>query len=53
MRDAIKQRKITTLYVPTRENLADAFTKALPSPQFYFLMNTIMGEQVFTIEDDD
>ncbi|KAF8670346.1 cytochrome p450, partial [Rhizoctonia solani] len=34
MRNIIEKRKVTTLYVPSNENLADAFTKALPAPQF-------------------
>ncbi|QRW18725.1 integrase core domain protein [Rhizoctonia solani] len=47
MRDTIEKRMISTLYVPSNENLADALTKALPAPQFNYLTNAIMGEQVF------
>ncbi|KAF8752457.1 Reverse transcriptase (RNA-dependent DNA polymerase) [Rhizoctonia solani] len=47
MRDTIEKRMISTLYVPSNENLADALTKALPAPQFNYLRNAIMGEQVF------
>ncbi|KAF8748772.1 Reverse transcriptase (RNA-dependent DNA polymerase) [Rhizoctonia solani] len=47
MRNTIKKRMISTLYVPSNENLADALTKALPAPQFNYLTNAIMGEQVF------
>ncbi|KAF8747055.1 Reverse transcriptase (RNA-dependent DNA polymerase) [Rhizoctonia solani] len=44
MRNIIKQHKVSTLYVPTHENLANAFTKALLAPQFRYLMQSIMGE---------
>ncbi|QRW21879.1 Copia-like polyprotein/retrotransposon [Rhizoctonia solani] len=44
MRDLIEKRKVATLYVPTKENLANAFTKALPAPQFSYLMQGIMGK---------
>ncbi|QRV95406.1 integrase core domain protein [Ceratobasidium sp. AG-Ba] len=56
MRDIIKQRKVSTLYVPSKENLADAFTKALPAPQFSYLAKVFMGEPFATItevEDDE
>ncbi|QRV73508.1 Retrovirus-related Pol polyprotein from transposon TNT 1-94 [Ceratobasidium sp. AG-Ba] len=56
MRDIIEQRKVSTLYVPFKENLADAFTKALPAPQFSYLANIFMGEPFATItevEDDE
>ncbi|QRW23943.1 Retrotransposable element Tf2 protein [Rhizoctonia solani] len=46
MRDIIEKRKVTTLYVPSNENLADAFTKALPAPQFRYLMRSIMGKPI-------
>ena len=45
MRDCIENRKLTTLYVNTKENLADALTKPLPTPQFYHLIEQMMGEQ--------
>ena len=32
VRDAITQKHVTTVYVPSRDNLADLFTKALPTP---------------------
>ncbi|QRW23995.1 Reverse transcriptase [Rhizoctonia solani] len=47
MRNTIKKRMISTLYVPSNKNLADALTKALPAPQFNYLTNAIMGKQVF------
>ncbi|KAF8700906.1 hypothetical protein RHS03_06593, partial [Rhizoctonia solani] len=53
MRDIIEKRKVTTLYVPSNKNLADAFTKALPAPQFRYLMKSIMGEPIKEpIEDE-
>ncbi|KAF8749245.1 Reverse transcriptase (RNA-dependent DNA polymerase) [Rhizoctonia solani] len=53
MRDIIEKRKVTTLYVPSNENLADAFTKALPAPQFRYLMRSIMGKPIEeSIEDE-
>lgn len=45
MRDCIKNRKLATLYVNTKENLADTLTKPLPTPQFYNLIEQIMGKQ--------
>ncbi|QRW21240.1 Retrovirus-related Pol polyprotein from transposon TNT 1-94 [Rhizoctonia solani] len=53
MRNIIEQRKVSTLYVPTHENLADAFTKALPAPQFRYLMRSIMGEITETSIEDE
>ncbi|QRW26084.1 integrase core domain protein [Rhizoctonia solani] len=53
MRDIIEQRKVSTLYVPTHENLANAFTKALPAPQFRYLMRSIMGEITETSIEDE
>ncbi|KAF8749140.1 Reverse transcriptase (RNA-dependent DNA polymerase) [Rhizoctonia solani] len=47
MRNTIEKRMISTLYVPSNKNLADALTKALPAPQFNYLTNAIMGKQVF------
>jgi hypothetical protein len=34
IREAVENRMITVKYVPTKENLADIFTKALPRPEF-------------------
>ncbi|KAG9073580.1 hypothetical protein FS749_014962 [Ceratobasidium sp. UAMH 11750] len=53
MRDVIEQRKISTLYVPSKDSLADAFTKALPAPQFSYLIKPIMGEPLATITEMD
>ncbi|QRW21854.1 Reverse transcriptase [Rhizoctonia solani] len=47
MHNTIEKRMISTLYVPSNKNLADALTKALPAPQFNYLTNAIMGKQVF------
>jgi hypothetical protein len=52
MRDIIEKRKISTLYVPSRDNLADVFTKALARPSFWYLINSVMGTQVIESEDD-
>ncbi|CEL57202.1 hypothetical protein RSOLAG1IB_12082 [Rhizoctonia solani AG-1 IB] len=52
MRDIIEQRKVSTLYVPSRDNLADAFTKGLATPQFWHLMNRIMGDIVFETDEE-
>ncbi|KAG8743533.1 hypothetical protein FRC12_015028 [Ceratobasidium sp. 428] len=52
MRDIIEKRKILSLYVPAPENLSNAFTKALPAPQFRYLMATVLGDQPFDDEDD-
>jgi hypothetical protein len=45
MRDCIESRKPSTLYVNTKENLVDALTKLLPTPQFCNLIERIMGKQ--------
>jgi hypothetical protein len=50
--DAINNGKIRMVYVPTQDNLADAFTKALPTPRFAYLVGSIMGQQLFMDEDD-
>ncbi|KAG9097124.1 hypothetical protein FRC06_007943 [Ceratobasidium sp. 370] len=52
LRDIIEKRKVTTLYVPSHDNIADAFTKALTAPQFSYMIKTILGSQVFDDEDD-
>ncbi|KAG9086902.1 hypothetical protein FRC06_002821, partial [Ceratobasidium sp. 370] len=53
MRDIIHERKVSTLYVPSKENLADAFTKALPAPQFSYLIKPIMGESLNVITETE
>ncbi|QRW11617.1 Reverse transcriptase [Ceratobasidium sp. AG-Ba] len=53
MRDIIQKGLVSTLYVPSKENLADAFTKALASPQFSYLTEMIMGEVILKIIDSD
>ncbi|KAF8666945.1 Reverse transcriptase (RNA-dependent DNA polymerase) [Rhizoctonia solani] len=53
MRDIIEKRKVTTLYVQTNENLADAFTKALAAPQFRYLMRSILGEQLEETKENE
>jgi hypothetical protein len=34
MRDDIENHHLDIAYIPTAENIADIFTKALPTPQF-------------------
>ncbi|QRV75603.1 Copia-like polyprotein/retrotransposon [Ceratobasidium sp. AG-Ba] len=53
MRDIIQKGLVFTLYVPSKENLADAFTKALASPQFSYLTEMIMGEVILKMIDSD
>ncbi|KAF8690093.1 Encoded by, partial [Rhizoctonia solani] len=53
MQDIIEKRKVTTLYVQTNENLADAFTKALAAPQFRYLMRSILGEQLEETKENE
>ncbi|KAG9124718.1 hypothetical protein FRC07_010508 [Ceratobasidium sp. 392] len=56
MCNIIDKRMVSTLYVPSKENLADAFTKALPAPQFIYLIKSIMGKPFATIvevEEDE
>ncbi|KAG8703200.1 hypothetical protein FRC09_004302, partial [Ceratobasidium sp. 395] len=45
MRDCIQKRMLSTMYVNTKQNLADVFTKALPTTQFNTLIEGVMGEQ--------
>ena len=42
IRDAAKKGLLTVLYFPIAENLADAFTKALPGPKLNYL-SSLMG----------
>jgi hypothetical protein len=53
IRDVIEKRKVTTLYVQTNENLADAFTKALAAPQFRYLMRSILGDDLMESKDNE
>ncbi|QRW26680.1 Retrovirus-related Pol polyprotein from transposon TNT 1-94 [Rhizoctonia solani] len=46
MHNIIEKQKVTTLYVPSNKNPADAFTKALLAPQFRYLMRSIMGKPI-------
>jgi hypothetical protein len=39
----IQERIIELSFVPTRDNLADILTKALPYHQFWYLADSIMG----------
>ncbi|CEL60459.1 Retrovirus-related Pol polyprotein from transposon TNT 1-94 OS=Nicotiana tabacum PE=2 SV=1 [Rhizoctonia solani AG-1 IB] len=52
IRDVIEKRKVTTLYVQTNENLANAFTKALAAPQFRYLMQLILGDNSMESKDN-
>ena len=36
---------ISVIYCPTKENVADIFTKALPKPQFEYLRAKLMGHE--------
>ena len=37
--------EITVVYCPTKENVADILTKALPKPQFLYLRSKLMGHE--------
>jgi hypothetical protein len=43
IKSLVEDHKIQLVYIPTKEQLADIFTKALPSQQFASLRNEIMG----------
>ncbi|QRV96326.1 Copia protein [Ceratobasidium sp. AG-Ba] len=43
VRDYKEKNAFTLAYVPTRDNLADAFTKALPYTQHWYLANDYLG----------
>jgi hypothetical protein len=50
VRECVENHKITVPYVATAENLADFFTKPLPSKQFFALRDRIMN---ITADDHD
>ena len=41
LREAVEDKKISVVYVPTDENLADIFMKALPKPKFKLLVERL------------
>jgi hypothetical protein len=43
VRECVENHKITVPYVATADNLADFFTKPLPSKQFFALRDRIMN----------
>ncbi|KAF8715625.1 Reverse transcriptase (RNA-dependent DNA polymerase), partial [Rhizoctonia solani] len=43
IRDKIHQMKITVSFIPTRDNLADPFTKPLNYNQHWYLANSFLG----------
>ena len=45
VRDLVETGKINLLHVPSKDNLANINTKALPSPQFLYLREQVLGRQ--------
>jgi len=43
--DLVETGKINLLHVPSKDNLANINTKALPSPQFLYLREQVLGRQ--------
>lgn len=45
IRDHLASNEVRLLYCASADNLADMLTKALPTPQFRFLSNSVLGNQ--------
>jgi len=45
IRDLVETGKINLLHFPSKNNLADINTKALPRPQFLYLTEQVLGRQ--------
>jgi len=43
--DLVETGKINLLHVPSKDNLVDINTKALPRPQFLYLREQVLGRQ--------
>jgi hypothetical protein len=43
LEEAVTEKLIRLQYVPTQDNVADIYTKALPGPRFNELSKKIMG----------
>jgi len=48
VREAVEELQIVVPYVPTDENVADFFTKALPADKFYKFRARVMGLQQYS-----
>ena len=44
LREQVCSKTITFVFVPSKKNLADTFTKVLPDDQFFLFRNKLMKE---------
>eukprot|EP00808_Paulinella_micropora_P012256 g7051.t1 len=49
----VRENRISVRYIPSNENLADVFTKPLPTPQFRALVNQFMVKLDDYLEADE
>ncbi len=51
VREAVQERKISMIYVPTNENIADILTKALARPKFEPFTTALGVRRLHTVHD--
>ena len=52
IREKLLNKDLVVKYISTSDQLADVFTKSLPSPQFHFLVHKIMGVPPLCLRGD-
>ena len=52
VREKILNKDLVVKYISTSDQLADVFTKSLPSPRFHFLVPKLMGVPPFCLRGD-
>jgi len=51
--EQVREGKVTVKYVQSSENIADLFTKALPTPQFRYLVDQFMVRLSDYLKEDE